>query len=177
MAFPKAASARGASPEDAQIWRWLEDVPDPEVPVVSVVDLGIVRDVAASPDETRVTITPTYSGCPATAVIALDIQTELEKRGAPNVQIETKLSPAWTTAWISESGRRKLQEYGIAPPVEGASCAGALRLTGTRESLTVTCPHCGSTKTECVSQFGSTPCKASYRCLSCHEPFDYFKSI
>lgn len=159
-------------PTTEKIWRWLEEVPDPEIPVVSVVDLGIVRDVAWSSDMLVVKVTPTYSGCPATAVISLDIAAALHARGVENLKIETQLSPAWTTKWISEEGREKLKGYGIAPPVEGASCAGALKAPAV-----VICPHCGSDNTEEVSRFGSTPCKASWRCKACLEPFDYFKSF
>ncbi len=164
---------RPARPPAKNVWRWLEAVPDPEIPVISVVDLGIVRDVSWEEDALVVTVTPTYSGCPATAVIALEIENALRDRGIENVTIKSRLSPAWTTRWISAAGREKLKSYGIAPPVEGAACAGALRLNG----VTVSCPRCGSSDTECVSPFGSTPCKASYRCKACLEPFDYFKSF
>ena len=170
---PPTAAAR---PSADEVWRWLEGVPDPEVPVVSVVDLGIVRDVAWADDRLVVTVTPTYSGCPATAVISMDIETALAKKGVENAEIRSRLSPAWTTDWISAEGREKLRAYGIAPPAHGASCAGALRMGGAAD-LVIECPHCGSTDTERVSQFGSTPCKASYRCRACLEPFDYFKSI
>ncbi|MEM8985851.1 MAG: 1,2-phenylacetyl-CoA epoxidase subunit PaaD, partial [Pseudomonadota bacterium] len=146
----------------------------PEVPVVSVVDLGIVRGASWEEDSLVVTVTPTYSGCPATAVISLEIEEALRRRGVKDVRIEMKLSPAWTTQWITEAGRAKLKAYGIAPPKEGASCAGALRRPA---AMVVECPRCGSSDTEEVSRFGSTPCKASYRCRSCLEPFDYFKSI
>jgi ring-1,2-phenylacetyl-CoA epoxidase subunit PaaD len=137
------------------IWQVLEQVPDPEIPVVSVVDLGIVRDV----DADRVTITPTYTGCPATQVIERDIRDALDAAGLRAVRIETILSPPWTTDWISESGKAKLQAYGIAPPSRGA----------------VFCPQCGSGETEELSRFGSTPCKAQWRCRDCLEPFDLFK--
>ncbi len=155
-----------------EIWSWLEDVPDPEIPVISVVELGIVRDVSLDGAAIVVTVTPTYSGCPATAVIAMDIEQAIRKHGIDEVRIETQLSPAWTTDWITESAREKLNAYGIAPPEKGAACAGALR-TRTR----IKCPLCGSANTECISQFGSTPCKAHYRCKDCLEPFDYFKSF
>jgi ring-1,2-phenylacetyl-CoA epoxidase subunit PaaD len=159
-------------PSTDQVWSWLAEVPDPEIPVISVVDLGIVRDVAWADDTLEVTVTPTYSGCPATAVINFDIENHLRKKGISGLRLKRRLSPAWTTAWISEPGREKLRAYGITPPVEGtAACAGALK------PLEVACPRCGSTRTERVSQFGSTPCKASYRCADCLEPFDYFKSI
>lgn len=159
-------------PAAEEVWGWLEAVPDPEIPVVSVVDLGIVREVAWRGDELVVTVTPTYSGCPATAVIALEIETALRQRGAEMLRIETCLTPPWTTAWISAEGRVKLRAYGIAPPVEGAACAGALKAP-----VVVACPRCGSTHTEEVSRFGSTPCKAAWRCRDCLEPFDYFKSF
>lgn len=167
-------------PSIDDVWRWLEAVPDPEIPVVSVVDLGIVRDAQWEGDELVVTVTPTYSGCPATAVISNDIEEALHRRGVENVHIKTQLSPAWTTDWITDAAREKLKNYGIAPPAEGAAnggptplaCAGALKAPAV-----VACPHCGSTKTEEVSRFGSTPCKASWRCTECLEPFDYFKSF
>ena len=158
------------------VWDWLSDVPDPEIPVVSVVDLGIVRDVKWENRDLQVYITPTYSGCPATAVIALDIETLLLGKGLNSVKVISILSPAWTTAWISETGREKLKAYGIAPPLDEPSCSGLLNLQGAK-SVTVGCPRCESTNTERVSQFGSTPCKASYRCKDCLEPFDYFKSF
>jgi len=161
----------------ARAWAWLAEVPDPEIPAVSVVDLGIVRDVIWDDDNLIVEITPTYSGCPATAVIALDIETALLKKGLENVTVKSKLSPPWTTAWITPEGRDKLKAYGIAPPVEDvSSCAGLLKFQGTQQA-NVSCPRCSSNQTERVSQFGSTPCKASYRCKSCLEPFDYFKSF
>ena len=164
-----------AQPSVEQVWAWLEEVPDPEVPVVSVVDLGIVRDVAWEDDRLVVTTTPTDSGCPATSVIDLEIETALLARGVAQVELRRRLSPAWTTAWISDAGREKLRAYGIVPPVEGTSCAGTLGMTGAA-AVDIACPHCGSEKTERISQFGSTPCKASYRCTACLEPFDYFKA-
>lgn len=157
---------------DQQVWDWLSEVQDPEIPVVSVVDLGIVRDVEIDEKKVRVTITPTYSGCPATTVIAMDIESTLVDRGVKNLEIRQNLAPAWTTDWISEEGRRKLIRYGIAPPANAVPCAGALAVS---VNQTVSCPQCGSNNTECVSQFGSTPCKATYQCKSCREPFDYFK--
>ena len=139
------------------LWQVLEQVPDPEIPAVSVVDLGIVREVR--PD--RVLITPTYTGCPATQVIEQDIRAALDAVGFGKVAIETTLSPPWTTDWISKGGKAKLKAYGIAPPT----------LAGQR----VACPQCGSTQTEEISRFGSTPCKAQWRCRDCLEPFDLFK--
>ena len=140
----------------AGIWAVLKDVPDPEIPAVSILDLGIVRGV----DEEKVVITPTYSGCPATQFIEQNIREALDSAGYRHVTIETALSPPWTTDWISEEGKRKLAAYGIAPP-DLAKAA--------------TCPRCGSIDTEEVSRFGSTPCKAQWRCKSCLEPFDRFK--
>ena len=146
-----------------QIWAWLEDVPDPEIPVISVVDLGIVRGVQVAGNQVTVTITPTYSGCPAMSVIAMDIETALAKQGVVAPVIETKIAPAWTTDWLSEKGRARLEGYGIAPP---QAAGGPER-----------CPNCTSKNVEKVSQFGSTPCKAQWRCCDCLEPFDYFKCI
>ncbi|NWG92665.1 MAG: phenylacetate-CoA oxygenase subunit PaaJ [Parvularculaceae bacterium] len=158
-------------PSTKEVWSWLEGVPDPEIPVVSVVDLGIVRDVAFEGEELVVTVTPTYSGCPATSVIALEIEAALRRRGMERIRIKSRLSPAWTTDWISEKARLKLKAYGIAPPAHGARCVGDLK------NPVVECPHCGSAATEQVARFGSTPCKASWRCRDCLEPFDYFKSF
>ena len=141
---------------EAGIRSVLETVMDPEIPVVSVVDLGIVRAIAAD----KVTITPTYSGCPATDVIERTVREALDANGYRDVAIETVLTPPWTTDWISEQGKERLREYGIAPP----------ELT-----KSATCPQCGSTDTEEVSRFGSTPCKAQWRCKDCLEPFDRFK--
>lgn len=170
------ASETQTLPDIDQIWDWLKAVPDPEIPVVSVVDLGIVRNVTWDGDVLNVEITPTYSGCPATGVIALDIETALLKNGLENINIRTVLSPAWTTVWISESGRQKLKAYGIVPPAEGDNCAGMISLTGSKQA-NIECPLCQSGDVERISQFGSTPCKASYRCKSCLEPFDYFKAL
>ncbi|MEP1230523.1 MAG: 1,2-phenylacetyl-CoA epoxidase subunit PaaD [Litorimonas sp.] len=163
-------------PSNELIWDWLSAVPDPEIPVISVVDLGIVRGVSWEEDVLCVDITPTYSGCPATGVIALDIEMALLKKGLETVKIRSVLSPAWTTAWISEQGRRKLQDYGIVPPAEGDTCAGMISLTGAKAAK-INCPRCDSSDIERISQFGSTPCKASYRCKNCREPFDYFKAL
>ena len=150
-------------PTIAQIRTWLDQVPDPEIPVISVVDLGIVRDVTWIGDMLEVTVTPTYSGCPATSVIAMDIETALRDRGIDHVRIRTQIAPPWTTDWLSDKGRARLEEYGIAPP---SPAGGPDR-----------CPRCGATTLTRVSQFGSTPCKAHWRCDTCLEPFDYFKCI
>ena len=141
----------------------LADVPDPEIPVVSVVDLGIVREFREDPPS--VIITPTYTGCPATQVIQSSIREALDSAALQHVGIETSISPPWTTDWISESGLKKLHDYGIAPPTR----------SNAPDQDTVTCPQCGSTDTKEVSRFGSTPCKALWRCESCKEPFDRFK--
>ncbi len=146
----------------------LASVPDPEIPVVSVIDLGIVRCVrtGAAP---AVLITPTYTGCPATFAIEAAVRVALDQAGYAGLPIETKLSPAWTTDWISDRGREQLRAYGIAPPPKSMP-AHSLRGGGPAE-----CPRCGATDTKEVSRFGSTPCKALWRCLACHEPFDRFK--
>ena len=166
------------------LWAWLEEVADPEIPVVSVTDLGIVRKVAWSEDGSDtavVTVTPTYSGCPATDVIRQEIQRLLLNRGVPHVELHVQLSPAWTTNWLTEAARQKLRAYGIAPPTEQASehhsaMAASLRTLGQEwHTPSLTCPRCESTNTERISQFGSTPCKSLHRCLDCREPFDYFK--
>ena len=136
----------------------LDAVPDPEIPAVSIIDLGIVREVRFAPP--AVLITPTYSGCPATHAITASIRAALDKAGFANVSVENVLAPPWTTDWITERGRARLKAYGIAPPSRGPRPA---------------CPRCGSADTALVSQFGSAPCKALWRCLSCHEPFDRFK--
>lgn len=164
-------------PTAEQVRGWLGEVPDPEIPAVSVVDLGIVRDVRWHEDEVVVTVTPTYSGCPATAVISLAIEAALRKRGLDRVRLETRLSPAWTTDWISEVGREKLKAYGIVPPTERAGGFSPLDRVLGRRPVAIDCPRCGSKDTEKVSEFGSTPCKAQYRCRDCLEPFDYFKCI
>ncbi len=164
-------------PNLSDIWSWLAAVADPEIPAVSIVDLGIVRGVRWLKNELIIDITPTYSGCPATGVIALDIEMAMVKKGISNININTVLSPPWTTDWISDIGRKKLKDYGIVPPAHAAnSCAGMIGLTGSNAAK-IDCPLCGSGNTERVSQFGSTPCKASYRCKNCLEPFDYFKAF
>lgn len=154
-----------------QVLEWLADVPDPEIPVLTIMDLGIVRDVQCD-DGIVVSLSPTYSGCPATEVIESSVIAALEDRGMTDVSIKRVLSPPWTTDWISDAGREKLREYGIAPPQQGG---GKLALL--QDKLAVACPRCGSEKTELVSEFGSTACKASYRCTACLEPFEYFKCL
>ena len=155
------------------IVRRLERVKDPEIPVLSVIDLGIVRNVEVREDETvRVTITPTYSGCPAMETIEQDIKSALDEVGL-QAEVITQLAPAWTTDWLSAAGRRKLEQYGIAPPAERT--ADKSFLTGGKKSIR--CPQCKSLHTSMISQFGSTACKSLYRCEDCSEAFEYFKCI
>jgi ring-1,2-phenylacetyl-CoA epoxidase subunit PaaD len=150
-------------------WDAAAQVVDPEIPVLTIADLGVLRDVAVRDGHVEVAITPTYSGCPAMNMIALEIELALERAGIARPRISTVLSPAWTTDWMSEDGRRKLREYGIAPPLASSSRRA---LFGEQQ---VACPQCGSANTEVLSEFGSTSCKALWRCKSCREPFDYFK--
>ena len=156
-----------------KIWQLLEEVSDPEVPVLSILDLGIVRGVGLAGEQITVTITPTYSGCPAMSAIATDIRLRLLAEGYNQVVIKNQLSPAWTTDWMSAAGRAKLEAYGIAPPIDGTATGHVLNLFG--QDTAVRCPLCQSTRTHLVSQFGSTACKALYQCDDCREPFDYFK--
>jgi ring-1,2-phenylacetyl-CoA epoxidase subunit PaaD len=153
------------------IYEILETVKDPEIPVISILDLGIVREVRRSNGKVEIDITPTYSGCPALDVIPVMIEDAMLANGYENVLVKNILSPAWSTDWISENGLQKLKEYGIAPPVEKTSDKSFL----TDEPKVVPCPLCTSKNTRLVSQFGSTPCKAAYQCNDCMEPFDYFK--
>lgn len=159
-----------ASLEEARLWRALGQVSDPELPFLSIIDLGIVRDVDL--DAGRVVLTPTYSGCPATEVIGLATANALAKHGF-DLRVETRLSPAWTTDWITPEGRRKLLEHGIAPPPKASVDKRALFA----DAPALTCPKCGSEHTELVSAFGATACKALHRCLSCAEPFEAFKCL
>lgn len=145
------------------VWAVLATVPDPEIPAISLTDLGVIRAVDWAGDTLEVTVAPTYSGCPATSFINLAIEEALRAAGVENLTLKRQIAPPWTTDWISEAGRAKLEAYGIAPPT---APGGPAR-----------CPRCGSTDLARVSQFGSTPCKAQWRCNSCLEPFDYFKCI
>jgi len=160
-------------PTTQEIWNWLSEVSDPEIPVLNVVELGIVREVSVSNDLVHVVITPTYSGCPAMRTIEQDIVEVLEEYGVKNHEVTTVLSPAWTTDWMTDEAREKLRLEGIAPPQKGSADKGLL-MGRLRD---VKCPRCGSTQTNMLSQFGSTACKALYRCEACLEPFDYFKCI
>lgn len=160
---------------DAQkenIYQLLNEIPDPEIPVISVTDLGVIRKVEWVDDTLIVSITPTYSGCPAMKQIEQDILKKLTDSGFEKVQVKTVFTPAWTTDWISDDARERLRKYGIAPP-QGSADKSLL----TDEPKVVHCPQCGSKNTQLTSQFGSTPCKALYKCLDCKEPFDYFKCI
>jgi ring-1,2-phenylacetyl-CoA epoxidase subunit PaaD len=150
-------------------WDVAATVVDPEIPVLTIADLGVLRDVAVNDGQVEVAITPTYSGCPAMNMITLEIELALEREGFRGSRVRTVLSPAWTTDWMSEDGRRKLREYGIAPPLASSSRRA---LFGVEQ---VGCPQCGSKDTEVLSEFGSTSCKALWRCKNCREPFDYFK--
>lgn len=156
---------------ETTIWKLLEEVPDPEIPVLSVIDLGIVRKVEFLNDVVQVTITPTYSGCPAVKAIENAIKEHLEKHHY-TVKMLTSLSPAWTTDWLTESGKERLSAYGIAPPVAEVDKSVLFA-----DPPTVPCPLCHSKNTRMVSQFGSTACKAHYQCNECLEPFDYFKCL
>jgi len=169
-------NAGAVMPQDREqaVWRVLAGVMDPEIPVLSVVDLGIVRYARwdAADGRLHVGLTPTYSGCPATDVIRRTVREALDAEGYRAAVLEEVLSPPWTSDWLSENGRRRLEAYGIAPPAHAV--ANPRHLFGAPQ---IRCPRCGSPDTERVSEFGSTPCKAHYRCVSCLEPFDYFKCI
>jgi ring-1,2-phenylacetyl-CoA epoxidase subunit PaaD len=156
---------------EKKLWELLEEVKDPEVPVLSVIDLGIVRSVSMEGDTVNIVITPTYSGCPAMDVISMDIRLKLIEKGFRKVAITQQLSPAWTTDWMSEAGKEKLKKYGIAPPNPKQQFCSTEMFT----QEAVQCPLCNSYHTELISQFSSTACKAMYRCLDCSEAFDYFK--
>ena len=154
-----------------QVLEWLGQIPDPEIPVLTITDLGIVRGVTIA-EEVVVELTPTYSGCPATEFIEQSVVDTLHEHGIEDVAIKRVLSPPWTTDWISDAGREKLREYGIAPPVGGSSKRELLH-----RPRSIACPRCASLDTVVVSEFGSTACKASYKCNDCLEPFEYFKCI
>jgi ring-1,2-phenylacetyl-CoA epoxidase subunit PaaD len=158
---------------EAQAWQVLEHVADPEIPVVSVCDLGIVREVHSAGGQLTVVVTPTYSGCPATDLIQDEIRSALESAGAASVDIRMRLSPAWSTDWISPAGRDRLREYGIVPPQVASAGIQPIRFV----PRSIECPRCGARETTRLSQFGSTACKALWRCEQCKEPFEYFKPI
>jgi len=153
----------------AEIWKLMKNINDPEIPVLSVTDLGIVRDIKCNDNGIEIFITPTYSGCPAMDVISMSIRMSLLHEGFTNIKITRQLSPAWTTDWMSDEGKEKLKSYGIAPPAAKTFDKNYL------ENLVIQCPLCHSGNTKLISQFGSTACKALYKCNDCREPFDYFK--
>ena len=177
------AVIESASARVQRAWQVLHTVLDPEVPVLSVCDLGIVRDVLATGDGVEVVLTPTYSGCPATEVIEQAVIDAIDAAGLGPTHITVQRAPAWTTDWISDEGRRKLREYGIAPPAcasqppRAAGVSAPIRLVARTKAPAIECPRCGSATTERLSAFGSTACKALYRCLACREPFEHFKPI
>lgn len=160
------------APDVKALWDVLDQVKDPEVPVLTIWDLGILRDIQREGDQVLVTITPTYSGCPAMDNISTDITTALNDAGFTDVKVKTSLSPAWSSEWMSPEGRRKLRNYGIAPPEDAE-----LDEDGLTPDAHAQCPHCSSRNTRRVSEFGSTACKALFQCNDCNEPFDYFKKI
>lgn len=170
MTQDKSFSAIRPMAEEQKIWAILQEVKDPEVPVLSILDLGIVRSISID-DKINIIITPTYSGCPAMDVISMDIRLKLLEHGYKNIKVQQSLSPAWTTGWMTEEGKQKLKEYGIAPPnSKQQSCSEELFA-----DEAVPCPRCHAHRTELISQFASTACKSMYRCLECREAFDYFK--
>ncbi len=164
-----------ASLNASQVWRLLEGIPDPEIPVITITELGIVRDVRLDAGAVEVSITPTYSGCPAMDMIEQDVVATLKQAGFNEVRVRKVLSPAWTTDWIGEQAKARLRAYGIAPPGHTTPGVDAHRVH--LHARAVPCPSCGSAQTERISEFGSTACKAHYRCLECREPFDYFKPL
>jgi len=157
-----------------QVWEFLSEIPDPEIPVITIIELGVVRNVELTAEKAIITITPTYTGCPAMKMFEDEIVKKLTSEGIENVEIKMVYSPAWTTAWMSDEARQKLKKYGIAPPVKGTEDKGVLFEAGPKE---VQCPRCDSKNTKLTSQFGSTACKAMYTCKDCLEPFEYFKCI
>lgn len=169
--------AAGPEPRVQAAWRVLDGVLDPEVPALSLPDLGIVREVHARGDHLEVVLTPTYNGCPATEVIERSVIDALDAAGLGPTRVTTRRAPAWTTDWISDEGRRKLRDYGIAPPgpVHLTTQGAPIRIVRRRD--VIACPRCGSTATEQLSAFGSTACKSLYRCTACREPFEHFKPI
>ena len=160
-----------AGEREKNAWHVLNSVPDPEIPVISVRELGIVRELRVRNGVLEVALTPTYSGCPATEVIEQGVREALDAAGLGPIRVTTRLAPAWTTDWISDEGKRKMQQYGIAPPDHTRDAKPLVFVPR------LTCPHCGSRDTERLSAFGSTACKAMYRCLACREPFEHFKPI
>jgi ring-1,2-phenylacetyl-CoA epoxidase subunit PaaD len=158
---------------EQELFSFLNEIPDPEIPVISIVDLGVIRKIIPQANSVEIEITPTYSGCPAMKQMEDDIISTLKQKGIENVHIKTVYNPAWTTDWLSAEAKEKLRKYGIAPPQESTTDKSFI----TGKTKQIKCPRCGSLHTEMVSQFGSTACKALYRCKDCLEPFDYFKCI
>ena len=175
-----AASPALQRPDPAQVWDWLSELTDPEIPVVTLREMGILRQVQVQDDHIAVTITPTYSGCPAMSQIEDDVRAALAAQGI-DADVVSQLSPAWTTDWMTEHAKRKLRAYGIAPPhalpasATDAGAASVVRWMTQPPSAPMACPHCGSSNTTETSAFGSTACKSLHKCLDCLEPFDYFK--
>lgn len=161
-----------SAPSRAEVQALLDQVFDPEIPVLTVTDLGVIRGIEITPGHIRITLTPTYSGCPAMNTIEQDIRAILASTGC-SVEIDTVYAPAWTSDWISDAGREKMRAYGIAPPEQGTHSKKVLM----GADPTIACPHCASTQTRLISEFGSTACKAMYHCDDCLQPFDYFKCI
>lgn len=166
---------RPAAEKERKLWDIAAQIPDPEIPVISIADLGILRDAYFEADTAVITITPTYSGCPAMGHITNDIEMALMKAGYEDFRIDTVLNPAWTTDWITETGRENLRNYGIAPPQGKAERSSSPVLLTLGKRPRIVCPQCGSEDTKEITAFGSTACKALYSCNSCFEPFDYFK--
>jgi len=164
-----------SAPTRDEVFELLTAIKDPELPVVDIVELGIVRDVSIEGDAVRVDVTPTYSGCPALRMIEDEIVEKLKAHGFSDVTVRNVFSPAWTTDWLSRETKQKLKDYGIAPPGTAAVSDGAELITIRRSRETIACPYCGSRNTEQKSEFGSTACKAIHFCNGCHQPFDYFK--
>ena len=166
---------KSSVPTRDEVFELLTGIQDPELPVVDIVELGIVRDVSIDGDAVRVDVTPTYSGCPALRMIEDEIVEKLKAHGFSDVKVRNVFSPAWTTDWLSDETKQKLKDYGIAPPSAAAISNGAELITIRRSRETIACPYCGSRNTEQKSEFGSTACKAIHFCNGCHQPFDYFK--
>ena len=169
QAFQNIIPKSSITETQAQVWELLNTVTDPEIPVLSVIDLGIVRDIKIENETLEVIITPTYSGCPAMGLIGMNIREKLMENNFDKIRITHRLSPAWTTDWMTDEGKEKLKSYGIAPPSSKTFDNDYLK------NLPVQCPHCTSRNTKLISQFGATSCKALYQCEDCREPFDYFK--
>lgn len=159
--------------DEAELWTLMGTIQDPEIPVLTLVDLGVIRHIRIDDTAVNVGVAPTYSGCPATEVIEASVIQALQDNGVTDASVERVLSPPWTSDWLSDTGREKLREYGIAPPAESTTSKRSLLAP----DIQVACPRCATTNTEKVSEFGSTPCKASYKCRDCLEPFEYFKCI